>query len=309
MDDSGDWLDRFIVSPTISNPGERAALYRATARGRFVRVVRGVYVPADYWASLNFEERHLARMRGIHLIYPGTVFSHLSAAIAWGIPVVGGDLALPHCVVGVASGGRSITGLRRHAVGVPRDVHRVGGLSVTSAATTVLQIAAGFAPEVAVPALDAALHDARFGVARGRLLEAALTVPSSSGASRCRWSIEFADPLSGSAGESLSRVGIHRLGLPRPVLQQRFVDAFGLIGVVDFWWPEAEVIGEFDGLGKYLREEFAAGRTPAEVVLDEKRRENRLRATGPRVARWGWETARSRSALRQVLAEAGLRVR
>lgn len=309
MDDSADWLERFIVSPAITNPGERAALYRAAARGRFVRVVRGAYVPADYWESLDFEQRHLARMRGIHLIYPGTVFSHLSAAVAWGIPVVGGDLTLPHSVVGVASGGRSITGLRRYAVGVPRDVRQVGGLSVTSPATTVLQIAAGFEPEVAVPALDAALRDARYGIAREWLLEAALTIPSSSGSHRCRWSIEFADPLSGSAGESLSRVGIHRLGLPRPILQQRFVDAFGLIGVVDFWWPEADVIGEFDGLGKYLREEFAAGRSPAEVVLDEKKRENRLRATGPRVARWGWETARSRSALRQVLATAGLRAR
>jgi hypothetical protein len=309
MDDSADWLDRFIVSPAITNPGERAALYRATARGRFVRVVRGVYVPADYWESLNFEERHLARMRGIHLIYPGTVFSHLSAAIAWGIPVVGGDLSLPHSVVATASGGRSITGLRRYAVGVARDLHQVGGLTLTSPATTVLQIAAGFAPEVAVPALDAALRDARFGVTRDWLREAALTIPSSSGSSRCTWSIEFADPSSGSAGESVSRVGIHRLGLPRPILQQRFEDAFGLIGVVDFWWPEADVIGEFDGLGKYLREEFAAGRSPPEVVLDEKHRENRLRGIGPRVARWGWETARSRPALRQVLEGAGLRAR
>ena len=69
------------------------------------------------------------------------------------------------------------------------------------------------------------------------------------------------------------------------------------------------MIGEFDGFGKYLREEFAAGRTVAEIVLDEKRRENRLRALGPRVARWGWEEARDRSAFRRILAAAGLRGR
>ncbi len=309
MDDSTEWIDDYIVSPALRNPGERAALYRAAARGRFVRVVRGVYLPTDRWDELSFEQRHLSRMRATHLIYPGTVFSHLSAAIAWGIPVVGGDLTLPHSVVGVASGGRSITGLRRHAVGVPRDVRRLGGLSLTSPESTAVQVASGFPPEVSVPVLDAVLRQPRFGVDRDRLNLAAETIPSSSGASRCRWAIEFADPSAGSPGESLSRVGIHRLGFPRPVLQQRFVDASGLIGVVDFWWPDHDVIGEFDGVGKYLREEFAAGRTPAEVVLDEKRRENRLRAIGPRVARWGWEVARERAALRRTLVAAGLRAR
>lgn len=309
FDDIDDWPERFLVTPTIRNPGERAALYRAAARGRFVRVVRGVYVPAGYWSALGYEQRHVARMRAIHLLHPGTVFSHLSAAIAWGIPVVGGDLTLPYSVVEPASGGRSSTGLRRYAVGVPGDIYERGGLLVTSPQTTILQIAAGFAPEVSVPALDAVLQDPRFAVDRERLQEEATTIPASSGSSRCRWAIDFADPSSGSPGESLSRVGIHRLGLPHPVLQARFVDAGGLIGIVDFWWPDAEVIGEFDGFGKYLREEFAAGRTAAEVVLEEKRRENRLRARGPRVARWGWEEARDRSALRRILAEAGLRGR
>jgi hypothetical protein len=97
-----------------------------------------------------------------------------------------------------------------------------------------------------------------------------------------------------------------RLGAPSPILQQRFDDEGGLIGFVDFWWPTQKVVGEFDGRGKYLRDEFTRGKTTAEVVLDEKRREDRLRGLGFRVVRWGWSEAQSLPALERKLASAGL---
>jgi hypothetical protein len=89
-------------------------------------------------------------------------------------------------------------------------------------------------------------------------------------------------------------------------LQQPFYDAGGLIGYVDFWWPEFGIVGEFDGHGKYLRDEFTRGRTTAEVVLDEKRRENRLRALGLTVARWEWADAFAPRMLERILSQAGL---
>lgn len=303
------WRSEYLITPSIRNPGERAALYRAAARGRFVRVTRGAYLPAEAWATLDVEGRHRARMRAIEMLRPGTVFSHLSAALVWGLPVVGGDIAVPHSVVGVAAGGRSMTGLRRHAVGMPADVREVGGLLVTSPRDTALQVAAGYPPELSVPLLDAALARGDLAISRDDLAESVRVLPSSEGPSRGAWAVEFADPASGSPGESVSRVSIHRLGLPAPELQVGFEDAFGLVGVVDFWWPDAGVIGEFDGLGKYLREDLTQGRDAGEVVIDEKRRENRLRALGPRVARWGWTVARDLEALRRRLSEAGLRVR
>jgi len=274
-----EWRDRYILSASLTNPGERAALYRAAARGVFVKVHPGVYQRAEEWKLLDFDGRHLARMQAIALVRPGTVFSHVSAALVWGLPVVGGDLAVPHSVGRASGGGRSMNGLRRHTTDRPFEVTRRGGLAVTDLADTVIQVAAGFAPEVSVPVLDAALQ-----------------LPG-----------RFADERSGSPGESLSRVGFHRLRLPQPVLQQRFDDADGLIGFTDFWWPDCRVIGEFDGLGKYLRAELTDRRSIAEIVLDEKRRENRLRALDTRVARWEWPTARDLAALRRVLSEAGLR--
>lgn len=280
-----EWRDRYLCSAGLTNPGERAALYRGASRGAFTKVHPGVYLPTSDWQQLDFDGRHLARMRAVHLVRPRTVFSHLSAALLWGLPVVGGAM-----------------------IDTPFAVTSLGGLAVTSLADTVIHVASGYQPEVSVPVVDAVLK-LPDRVSRAELDERALAVPASSGSARCRWALGFADARSGSAGESLSRVGIHRLGLPRPVLQQRFDDGSGLIGVVDFWWPDHRVIGEFDGVGKYLREEFTGGRSPAEVVLEEKRRENRLRALDTRVARWDWVTARDRGSLRRVLSEAGLRAR
>jgi hypothetical protein len=93
------------------------------------------------------------------------------------------------------------------------------------------------------------------------------------------------------------------------VLQQAFFDGAGLIGYVDFWWPEVGVIGEFDGLKKYREAELLARRSPGEVVVAEKIREDRLRATPthPVVVRWIWAELQTPGALANRLTQAGLR--
>jgi hypothetical protein len=45
------------------------------------------------------------------------------------------------------------------------------------------------------------------------------------------------------------------------------------------------VAGEFDGIDKYLKPEFLKGRTAAQAVVEEKLREDRIRATGAGVVR------------------------
>ncbi len=300
-----DWYDDYILTPAITIPAERAALYRAAARGAFVRVLRGVYVRAAYWDALDFEGRHRARMRSAWLLDPRLVFSHLSAALLWGLPTVGGDMSVPHALGDHSSGSRSRTGLRRHAVGRAEHYVVIDGLPATTLVDTCAHVAAGYEPEVSIPTLDFAL--AQTGVSREAVIERLVSTPASGGAVRGRWATAFADPLAGSPGESLSRVAIHRLRLPAPSLQVRVVDALGLAGIVDFSWPDHRLIGEFDGVGKYLREAFTGGRDPGEVVVDEKLREDRLRATGLRVARWGWDAARNPVKLRRILSEQGLR--
>lgn len=303
-----DWREHYVLTSEITLPGQRAAFYREAARGRWVRVRPGAFFAAAAWDDLDLEQRHLARARATALLEPAAVFSHLTASLIWSLPLVDPPPPLPHVRVARAAGGRSSTSVTRFALGsVPPA--EVDGLQVTDLATTVLDVAASFEAETSVPILDAAAAGrARDGVALDAgFLEAAAETPAGRASQRQAFALRFADAASGSAGESLSRVAIHRAGLPAPVLQQRFDDAAGLAGIVDFWWPEAGVIGEFDGVGKYLRDLSGRGRDTAQIVIDEKRREDRLRALGFRVVRWGWRAARSRGELRSLLIRSGLR--
>lgn len=118
--------------------------------------------------------------------------------------------------------------------------------------------------------------------------------------------LDFADGDAESPGESLSRVRILVMGFPAPELQRCFTDARGTIGRADFYWPGVRLVGEFDGAVKYSKPEFLRGRTPSQVVIDEKLREDRLRALGLGVVRWTWNDLRARGALREVLISAGL---
>lgn len=119
--------------------------------------------------------------------------------------------------------------------------------------------------------------------------------------------IEFADGRADRPGESLSRVTMHRAGIPKPQLQTRLAGVSGRQYPVDFWWPEFDTIGEFDGRYKYSDPRFLGGRTPEQALYDEKLREDDLRGLHRGFARWNFAIAASVSRLRDRLAAAGVR--
>ena len=92
--------------------------------------------------------------------------------------------------------------------------------------------------------------------------------------------------------ESLSRLRLVRCGLPEPRLQVSLHDRDGLIGYVDMLFDELGVVGEADGVLKY------DGR---DALVAEKRREDRIRADGFGVVRWGWPDAMT--SMRRVAAQ------
>jgi hypothetical protein len=134
-----------------------------------------------------------------------------------------------------------------------------------------------------------------------------LVPPRTKGCARAVRNLELADARSGSAGESLSRGQMLLIGVPRPDLQVSFARG-DLPGhdVVDFDWPGLDTFGEFDGKGKYSREELRNGRSAEEVLWDEKVREDRIRRHRRRSVRWGWGDAMSRRRLERVLALGGI---
>lgn len=131
---------------------------------------------------------------------------------------------------------------------------------------------------------------------------------SARGLAKAQRAIDFARPNAANPGESLSRVAIFELGFPDPDLQTPHRNPRGGWYHTDHEWPASMLIGEFDGKGKYLKEEFLRGRAPGDVVYEEKIREDHLRAEGFTVVRWAWAELTNRAALRQTLLAAGLPV-
>jgi hypothetical protein len=270
-------------------------------------VQRGVYVDAHEWAAMDDVQRHLVRVRAVaSTSVTEHVFSHQSAAAVHGIPVLGGLPLQVHLTVSPGTTAHFRNHITAHrTVLEPEHVTRSDGLLVTTVPRTIIDLAVSESFPAAVVAVDWWLRRGD----RSELLRSLDGLTRRTGIARAEAAIAFGDARSGSVGESLSRAVIHLLRFPAPELQVPFTDAAGLIGIVDFWWPHASLIGEFDGRAKYQRDEYTHGRDPGEVVYDEKVREDRLRALGPGVARWGWAEASSPVALGELLHRAGLRPR
>ncbi|MDQ1564196.1 MAG: hypothetical protein QOI14_1147 [Actinomycetota bacterium] len=229
----------------------------------------------------------------------------------WGVPL----LAIPRLVDVLSTpsvGTRTENGFRRHSTTRGElDVASRDGVSVTSLPRTLAEYCAGMPFPDSVVALDWAIRrstalDPKPFATKEDIRLAADLLHIHRDRRKLDRALAFADGLSGSLGESLSRALMLELGFPIPELQVDFSDHGGFIGTVDFWWPDQNLIGEFDGVAKYVRLEYTSGRSPAEVVVDEKNRENRLRATGPRVTRWDWSIAKSPALLFEHLTSAGL---
>jgi len=129
---------------------------------------------------------------------------------------------------------------------------------------------------------------------------------SGRGCARAARAAGFATSLADSVRESQSRVLIGMLGFPAPELQARFVLSNGRDAFTDFFWRDHRHIGEFDGAGKYRDPQLLRGRTPEEVLLAEKDREDDLRRQVRAFSRWRLPALRSPRALYDILHGAGL---
>ena len=265
-----------------------------------MRVRRGTYVGADEWRELDDGARHVVKVQAVLAVASRPpVFSHWSAAAVLGLPVVGRHDGGVHVVREPAGGGRSHGDVVRHAVAGRVDVTVVDGITVTSPARTVVDLARAGGVVTGVAAGDAAV---RHGLATVEELHAEVErAGRGRGVRAARRTAALVDARSESPGESLSRVRMAEWGLGAPpVLQHEVRDRHGFVGRVDFWWPVHGVVGEFDGRTKY-------GSDAAGVLWEEKLREDRLRAAGLRVARWTWQDAWAGGPMIARLRAAGVR--
>ena len=264
-----------------------------------VRVRHGVWTDRVIWDGLAPGARHAALVLSTATQCPTAgdlVFSHAAAAALWGMPRIEDwpatvDVLVPDLRI------RSSKLVRKH-VGPPATTAVRDGLTVTSAARTVVDVARTSSLATGVAAAEFALR-AHPCTACDLASEVYGQAVGSPGARRARTVVGLADPRSMSAGESLSRAQMFRLGLPKPELQVPYSDAEGLIGVVDFDW--AGLVGEFDGKVKYRVPENGDPVDAQRVLWLEKQREDRLRR------RWDWAIAINDGRFLRRLAEHGLR--
>jgi hypothetical protein len=234
------------------------------------------------------------------------VFCLESAAALYGADIRGRWPADLHVLTDRAGGGSSRPGIRRHLFSDSLAAHEIEGLLVTSPARTCGDFAVARKFESAVVTIDSMF---RVLPALGSAdVQSALDGRGDSrGIVMASRAIEFSSGKSESVLESISRVAIHELGFPAPVLQKEFRDAQGLIGFADFCWIKERIIGEADGAVKYLDERFRGGRPAERVVYDEKLREDRMRRVGRGFTRWDWAIATDRQAFEKRLTDAGLK--
>lgn len=291
----------------------RQQLARAAQAGSHQRLAVGAYLPTEIWEALDPQQRYLARVRAVaETRKDRPVLSHWSAAAIHDLPIIGDWPRGVHITVNPTSGGRSRNGVVKHSLQLgDEDVEEHDGLLVTSIARTVLDIAAASNFLSAVTVIDHALRIDRFGrtpplVSKAELWQMWEARLPFGGHARSSAVIEFGETKADSPLESVSRVNMQVIGCPRPELQSAFSDYLGFIGETDFHWPEFHLVGEADGDRKYLDEAYRSGRTVEQVMIDEKVREDRLRAVPLGVSRWRWKTAINPAALRAKLSSAGL---
>lgn len=272
----------------------RSGQWQVLQTGMYLRRVAG-----PQGLDLHNAERveHALRAAAAVRRHERAVVAFESAAIVDGLPLV----SPPPDLVQLAVPPGAWTGIRdgvryRQLTLAGEDVADTG-VRLTTSARTWVDVARTLPLRDALAAGDRAVRNGcldvvdaaaildRLGGVRGRR-RAAAALPLLSG-------------LRETALESWSAARFHEWGLPAPELQHEFWDQEGFVGRVDFWWAHARVVGEADGQVKY---------DTREALYAEKRREDRLRALGLVVIRWGWQDlARSGPTLERKLRDALLR--
>lgn len=129
-------------------------------------------------------------------------------------------------------------------VGAP--LRKVRGRLATAPAWTAVEIARTLRRPRALAVLDAALHADR--CTRAELVAAAAEQKGRRGIVHVRELVQIADGRAESPMESEARLVFLDGGLPTPELQYEIIDLHGKLWRVDFAWPDAKVVAEYDSV-------------------------------------------------------------
>lgn len=275
------------VADLIASGATRREVELAT-RG-MTRLCTGSYAELT---SLTAQDRHLLRARALTLHLPWTVMSHLTAAAAWGLPVLDRHLEVVHLSRAESRVGHAKSGpryrLHTRVVTGP-DTALVHGTPTTTALRTILDCGRLLDLDWGVVVADAALR-------AGLCTSEQLTVAASgthrlAGSARARALPGRISTLAESPGETLLRMRLCRM-------RARFREQAVLDDVpgrprVDFLVEGCAAV-EFDGRAKYQ-----LTNSLEQAYWDEKSRQDRIMECGYEVLRVNWSQLWDEPALRE----------
>lgn len=276
---------------------EGKALRRRVRAGELSSPYHGMFVDAQYWNALNEAERvrHIARCLATR--YPSWVFAGPTAAAIcnldhqWSIHRSGLYVASS-----VRSGDKTDSVSRIFMTEIP--VAEAQGLRVTSVSRTLVDCALLLPFSKAFPIFDSAFRN---GVSEQSVRDACAGLRRD--VSAVRRLLAHVDPRSENGGESLARAVMIEAGFQSPQLQRVFVDPRDSSHWyrVDFAWcfPGGYmVVGEYDGMAKYVDPAMTDRRTIQTVVSEQAERERDLYAWGvSRIVRFTYDDVARRQPL------------
>ena len=290
--------------------------------GRIERIRQGYYAHPHEWRDAYIEERQRAlALATTDAAAEPPVVCRTTAAAVHGLPLFRiRDDGIAHLLTGDKGSGTRSGSVVRHRDRWDGESVEVEGVRVTTLVRTVFDVARTAPLAAGLACADAAIHRAsatdRFHVFdqekaeqfRDELLVLIARHPGARGITKARFVAEFMDPRADSPGESVSRLYLIQSGFDRVGLQIPVTGITGRHYFVDFEVDGA--LGEFDGAVKYQNPETRGSRTMEQVVSDEKRREDDIRAaSGKRVVRWTFEELTSRAAFLAFLGKNGIHPR
>jgi hypothetical protein len=265
------------------------AIARLVAEGVLARPRYGAYVDGAVWRACDEVQRHgLVARSVLRRAGAGLALSHITAAGEWNVEMWDLRLDDVHTVrTDAKPGRRREAGVVQHVGALrPGDVVTMNGVDVASAARTAADCMTEYGVERGLTIVNSLLRRGHLELAD--LEECCAFMDRWPGTLNHRVVLGLATSLTESIGEDRSVFLFWWQGLPRPVLQYEVRDDHGrVIARVDFAWPELGVFVEFDGKVKYSS--IASDKDAVDVVLREKRREERIcELTGWRCIRITW---------------------
>ena len=278
----------FLRSEAIAHGYDDRTLARARHAAVLVRVRHGAYTFAELWHDADDIGRLRIHAQAVTRSYRDrVVLSHTTAAALHGFDTWAVDPSPIHLTRADAGASRREPDVIHHRGRLSTsDVVERDGLLLTNPARSVVDAATLLPVESGLVIADSALRSG--SVSKEEIVDLTESRERWPGTQHLGLVHRLADGRK-SVGETRSRYLFWSQGLPLPQLQYPVLDHRGHVaGITDFAWPEAGLLGEFDGRVKYGRL-LRAGELPGDAVFREKQREDLLRElTGWRMIRLTW---------------------